>query len=108
MASQLGSVGFVTRGCSGLSAFGMTPTAIMPAAARKISGKGKLCAPRNQTHRLIAAAALAAAALAAAGLFGSLPYHGSVAGRPRRADACTTTWRWWTTTSDICRIRDHL
>ena len=69
MASQLSSAGFI-RGCSGVSAFGMTPVAITP-AAHNISGEGKTM--RTTTKRTI----IAAAALAAAGLFGSLPYDGS-------------------------------
>jgi hypothetical protein len=69
MASQLSSAGFV-RGCSGVSAFRMTPVAITP-AAHNISGEGKNM--RTTTKRTL----IAAAALTAAGLFGSLPYHGS-------------------------------
>ncbi len=69
MASQLSSAGFI-RGCSGVSAFGMTPVAITP-AAHNISGEGKTM--HVTTKRTL----VAAAALTAAGLFGSLPYHGS-------------------------------
>jgi hypothetical protein len=69
MTSQLSSVGFI-RGCGGVSAFGMTPVAITP-AAHNISGEGNTM--RTTTKRTL----IAAAALTAAGLFGSLPYHGS-------------------------------
>jgi hypothetical protein len=69
MAGLLSSVGFI-RGCGVVSAFGMTPVAIMP-AAHNISGEGKTM------HAATKRAVIAAAGLAAAGLLGSLPYDGS-------------------------------
>jgi hypothetical protein len=70
MASRLSSVGFI-RGCSAVMAIEMTPVAITP-TAQIISGEGKTM------HSVAKRMAIGTAALAAAGLFGSLPYNGSV------------------------------
>ncbi len=70
MAGRLSSVG-LKSGCGDVMAIEMTPVAITP-AAHIVSGEGKTM--HAATKRL----AIGAGALAAAGLFGSLPFNGSM------------------------------
>ncbi|HXO12211.1 MAG TPA: hypothetical protein VN871_07585, partial [Mycobacterium sp.] len=70
MASRRSGEAFNLAGGDG-SAFGMTPVAIAP-KAQISSGE------RKPMHTATKRTLVAAAALAAAGLFGSLPYHGTV------------------------------
>ncbi|HXO55304.1 MAG TPA: hypothetical protein VN866_02025, partial [Mycobacterium sp.] len=70
MASRRSGEAFNLAGGDG-SAFGMTPVAIAP-KAQISSGE------RKPMHTATTRTLVAAAALAAAGLFGSLPYHGTV------------------------------